>query len=201
MPHERERSSLNQKIHARDHGWLAKPAVIVVDGVPLPDFARASRVELQAAQSRDRMLRAWIGALGGGLHHILVPVCCTSAGGHRSGAPHRLCTVSFGFGGSNTTAWSGLRAPPSSSVECERADTPDALARPRVLQCVAFPGFVSSVLVTMSSIRSSPILRGAPHLGSSSRPSRRCRLTGARVRRRCSPDLIGAQEPLGCSRR
>src|SRR5262249_35785725 len=90
MPYERERSSLNQKIHARNHGWLAKPtsrAVIVVDGGPLPDFARASRVELQAAQSRDRMLRAWIGALGGGLHHILMPVCCTSAGGHRSGRP------------------------------------------------------------------------------------------------------------------
>ena len=54
------------------------------------------------------------------------------------------------------------------------ADTPAAFAMPRVLQCVASAGFVSSVFVTISSIRSSPILRGAPHLGSSSMPLRRC---------------------------
>jgi len=51
----------------------------------------------------------------------------------------------------------------------EDGDTPDAFAMPRVLQCVAPSGFVSSVRATISSMRSSPILRGAPHLGSSSR--------------------------------
>ena len=56
----------------------------------------------------------------------------------------------------------------------EEVDTPDAFAMPRVLQCVALTGFVSSVRITISSMRSSPILRGAPHLGSSSRPSSRC---------------------------
>ena len=52
-------------------------------------------------------------------------------------------------------------------------DTPDAFAIERVLQCVAWVGIVSSVLVTTSAILSSPILRGAPQRGSSSRPSRR----------------------------
>ena len=52
-------------------------------------------------------------------------------------------------------------------------DKPDALAIERVLQCVASDGIVSSVLVTTSSIFSSPILRGAPQRGSSSRPSKR----------------------------
>src|SRR5271166_3382514 len=53
-------------------------------------------------------------------------------------------------------------------IRCtDDADTPAAFATPRVLQCVASAGFVSSVFVTISSIRSSPILRGAPHLGSS----------------------------------
>ena len=55
-----------------------------------------------------------------------------------------------------------------------KRNTPDAFAMLRVLQRVASAGFVSSVFVTISSIRSSPILRGAPHLGSSPRPSRRC---------------------------
>ncbi len=60
-------------------------------------------------------------------------------------------------------------------IRCtDDADMPDAFAMPRVLQCVASEGLASSVLVTISSIRSSPILRGAPHLGSSPRPSRRC---------------------------
>src|SRR6266540_6178918 len=52
-------------------------------------------------------------------------------------------------------------------------DTPDAFAIERVLQCVAWAGIVSSVLVTTSAILSSPILRGAPGRGSSSRPSKR----------------------------
>src|SRR5262245_1179960 len=55
------------------------------------------------------------------------------------------------------------------------ADTPDTLAISRVLQCVAFVGCVSSVFVTICSMRSSPILRGAPQRGSSERPPRRCR--------------------------
>ena len=42
-----------------------------------------------------------------------------------------------------------------------------------VLQCVASAGIVSSVFVTTSAIFSSPILRGAPQRGSSSRPSKR----------------------------
>jgi hypothetical protein len=42
-----------------------------------------------------------------------------------------------------------------------------------VLQCVAAAGIVSSVVVTTSAIFSSPILRGAPGRGSSTRPSRR----------------------------
>src|SRR5512147_955561 len=52
-------------------------------------------------------------------------------------------------------------------------DTPVALAIERVLQCVAAAGIVSSVVVTTSVIFSSPILRGAPGRGSSTRPSRR----------------------------
>ena len=52
-------------------------------------------------------------------------------------------------------------------------DTPDLLAIVRVLQCVASAGIVSSVFVTTSAIFSSPILRGAPQRGSSSRPSKR----------------------------
>src|SRR5205823_9600917 len=52
-------------------------------------------------------------------------------------------------------------------------DTPEVLAIERVLQCVASAGSVSSVLVTTSAILSSPILRGAPQRGSSSRPSKR----------------------------
>ena len=52
-------------------------------------------------------------------------------------------------------------------------DTPDVLAIERVLQCVASAGIVSSVFVTTSAIFSSPILRGAPQRGSSSRPSKR----------------------------
>ena len=52
-------------------------------------------------------------------------------------------------------------------------DTPDVLAIERVLQCVAAAGIVSSVFVTTSAIFSSPILRGAPQRGSSSRPSKR----------------------------
>src|SRR5437867_4452281 len=51
-------------------------------------------------------------------------------------------------------------------MQCtDDADTPDALAMPRVLRCVAPAGFVSSVLTTGASTWSSPILRGAPHLG------------------------------------
>ena len=52
-------------------------------------------------------------------------------------------------------------------------DTPDILAIERVLQCVASDGIVSSVLVTTWAIFSSPILRGAPQRGSSSRPLKR----------------------------
>jgi hypothetical protein len=44
------------------------------------------------------------------------------------------------------------------------ADTPDAFAIPRVLQCVASFGFVSSVLVMISSIQSSPIWRATSRL-------------------------------------
>src|SRR5271170_7990952 len=53
-------------------------------------------------------------------------------------------------------------------------DKPDAFAIERVLQCVAWDGIVSRVFVTTSAILSSPILRGAPQRGSSSRPSKRC---------------------------
>src|SRR6476619_5057154 len=56
----------------------------------------------------------------------------------------------------------------------KEAETPDSFAMSRVLQCVAPVGFSSSVLTTMASIWSSPILRGAPHRGSSQRPARRC---------------------------
>ena len=52
-------------------------------------------------------------------------------------------------------------------------DTPVALAIERVLQCVAAAGMVSSVVVTTSAIFSSPIWRGAPGRGASTRPSRR----------------------------
>jgi hypothetical protein len=55
----------------------------------------------------------------------------------------------------------------------DETDRPDAFAIERVLQCVASIGIVSSVLVTTSAILSSPILRGAPQRGSSSRPSKR----------------------------
>ena len=54
-------------------------------------------------------------------------------------------------------------------------DRPEALAIERVLQCAAARGIVSNVAVTTSAIFLSPILRGAPGQGSSSRPSsRRC---------------------------
>src|SRR6476620_4423109 len=42
----------------------------------------------------------------------------------------------------------------------EEAETPDAFAMSRVLQCVAPVGFSSSVLTTMASIWSSPICIG-----------------------------------------
>jgi len=41
-------------------------------------------------------------------------------------------------------------------------DRPDALAIERVLECVAAAGMASKVVVTISAILSSPILRGAP---------------------------------------
>ena len=53
------------------------------------------------------------------------------------------------------------------------ADRPVARAIERRLQWVASCGTVSSVRVTTSTILSSPILRGAPGRGSSSRPSSR----------------------------
>jgi hypothetical protein len=56
------------------------------------------------------------------------------------------------------------------TVETER---PEAFAIERVLQCVASAGIASNVFVTTSVIFSSPILRGAPQRGSSSRPSKR----------------------------
>ena len=52
-------------------------------------------------------------------------------------------------------------------------DRPLARAIDRRLQCVAPGGVLSSVAVTTSAILSSPILRGAPGLGSSLSPSRR----------------------------
>ena len=53
------------------------------------------------------------------------------------------------------------------------ADTPEARAIERVLQCVASCGRLSNVVVTTCVIRSSSIRRGAPERGSSDRPSRR----------------------------
>ncbi len=52
-------------------------------------------------------------------------------------------------------------------------ESPLALAIERVLQCVAPRGVCSSVIVITRSTSSSPILRGAPGRGSSSRPSTR----------------------------
>ena len=51
--------------------------------------------------------------------------------------------------------------------------SPLALAIERVLQWVASRGIDSSVIVTTRSTSASPILRGAPGLASSSRPSQR----------------------------
>lgn len=52
-------------------------------------------------------------------------------------------------------------------------DTSDDFAIEPVHQCVASTGIASSVLVATSAIFSSPILRGAPHRGSSSSPAKR----------------------------
>ena len=49
--------------------------------------------------------------------------------------------------------------------------SPHALAIERVLQCVAPAGIVSKVCTTTRSTSSSPIVRGAPGRGSSSKPS------------------------------
>ena len=49
--------------------------------------------------------------------------------------------------------------------------SPTTLARDRVLQCVAFSGAASSVVMTARSTCSSVIVRGAPGRGSSSNPS------------------------------
>src|SRR5205807_282203 len=57
---------------------------------------------------------------------------------------------------------------------------PIALAIPRVLQCVAPRGVLSSVRTTTCSISSSVILRGAPGRGSSYRPARRSRTNRVR---------------------
>src|SRR3989442_4122366 len=57
---------------------------------------------------------------------------------------------------------------------------PIALAIPRVLQCVAPRGVLSSVRTTTCSISSSVILRGAPGRGSSHRPGGRSRTNRVR---------------------
>ena len=53
----------------------------------------------------------------------------------------------------------------------EEVDTPDTFAMPRVLQCVASAGFVSSVLDDLLERLRSCVAR---RTGLSSRPSRRC---------------------------
>ena len=66
--------------------------------------------------------------------------------------------------------------PNARQIRCTVAlDRPLALAMPRELQCVPSAGRLSNVRVITSSIRSSPILRGAPARGSSRNPSSRCR--------------------------
>ena len=62
---------------------------------------------------------------------------------------------------------------------------PHALAIERVLQCVASAGIVSKVCTTTRSTSSSPIVRGAPGRGSSSKPSQPAR----RNRRRHLPTV------------
>ena len=63
--------------------------------------------------------------------------------------------------------------------------SPHTLAIERVLQCVAPAGIVSKVCTTTRSTSSSPIVRGAPGRGSSSKPSQPSR----RNRRRHLPTV------------
>ena len=65
--------------------------------------------------------------------------------------------------------------PKARQIRCTVAvDRPLALAMPRELQCVPSAGRLSRVRLITASIRSSPILRGAPERGSSRSPSSRC---------------------------
>ena len=52
-------------------------------------------------------------------------------------------------------------------------DRPLSFAMPRELQCVALLGRLSKVVTITASMRASSIVRGAPDLGSSRRPSTR----------------------------
>lgn len=65
----------------------------------------------------------------------------------------------------------GLRPKACQMRTTEFCETPASAAMSRVLQCVAFLGLLSKVLTMISSILSSPMVRGAPGRGSSCKPS------------------------------
>jgi hypothetical protein len=71
-------------------------------------------------------------------------------------------------------------APDARQRETAVCDKPASRAMVRVLQCVAASGTLSSVLAITASTRASPIVRGAPGRGASSRPSSRCCTNRAR---------------------
>ena len=77
---------------------------------------------------------------------------------------------------------------PEGTPETVDGAWPTALAIERSDQCMAPGGVVSSVSRMVSAIASSPILRGVPGLGSSSKPSSRC----AAKRRRHLPTVLAS---------